>query len=349
MAFAGVSGDFNQLHINEQWVTANTPFTGRIAHGLLVLAISSGLATPGMDDVETIAYLEASRKFTGPTYPGDTIHTVTTVVDTRPSRSRPGMGVLTTTRRRRQPARRGRADRHRRGDDHLPAGGGLMRRLEGRVAIVTGAGSGIGAATARRLADEGAHVVCADLDLAGAQALAAEIAGAAVEHDVARRDSWEALRGDRRRRRHPGQQRRRDARPIAAEDDRRGVADRHRHPPEGDVARLPARGAVDARARRRRDREPVQRGPARRLRPVELQRREGRHRRPHAHRRARARAARHPLQRGRAGRDRHADDARRAAGREGRLDPEHPAAPVRASRRRSPRRSRSWCPTTRRT
>jgi len=39
MAFAGVSGDFNQLHINEQWVTANTPFEGRIAHGLLVLAI----------------------------------------------------------------------------------------------------------------------------------------------------------------------------------------------------------------------------------------------------------------------------------------------------------------------
>ncbi len=97
MAFAGVSGDFNQLHINEQWVTANTPFTGRIAHGLLVLAISSGLATPGMDDVEVIAYLEASRKFVGPTYPGDTIHTVTTVLDTRPSRSRPGMGVLTTS------------------------------------------------------------------------------------------------------------------------------------------------------------------------------------------------------------------------------------------------------------
>ena len=85
MAFAGVSGDFNQLHINELWVTANTPFRGRIAHGLLVLAISSGLATPGMDDVEVIAYLEASRKFVGPTYPGDTIHAVTTVLDTRRS------------------------------------------------------------------------------------------------------------------------------------------------------------------------------------------------------------------------------------------------------------------------
>ena len=68
-----------------------------------------------------------------------------------------------------------------------------MRRLEDRVAVVTGAASGIGAATARRLASEGAHVFCADRDLAGAQATAAEVAGAAVEHDVAQRGSWEAL------------------------------------------------------------------------------------------------------------------------------------------------------------
>ena len=40
----------------------------------------------------------------------------------------------------------------------------ICRRLVGRTAVITGAGSGIGLATARRLASEGANVVCADID-----------------------------------------------------------------------------------------------------------------------------------------------------------------------------------------
>ena len=50
---------------------------------------------------------------------------------------------------------------------------------------MTGGASGIGAATARRLAAEGARVWVADIDLAGAQRVAGEIDGAAVEMDVA--------------------------------------------------------------------------------------------------------------------------------------------------------------------
>ena len=50
-------------------------------------------------------------------------------------------------------------------------------KLQGRVAIVTGAGSGIGAATAARFAAEGAAVVCVDLNGDAAEQTAAEIAG----------------------------------------------------------------------------------------------------------------------------------------------------------------------------
>lgn len=50
--------------------------------------------------------------------------------------------------------------------------------LQGRIALVTGAGSGIGAAGARKMASEGAHVVVTDRDGAAAQAVAEGIAAA---------------------------------------------------------------------------------------------------------------------------------------------------------------------------
>ncbi len=56
--------------------------------------------------------------------------------------------------------------------------------FSGKRAFVTGAGSGIGAAVARRLAREGAEVTLADIALQPVQAIAAEIGGHALELDV---------------------------------------------------------------------------------------------------------------------------------------------------------------------
>lgn len=58
------------------------------------------------------------------------------------------------------------------------------RRLEGRVAVVTGGASGIGLASVRRLADEGARIVIGDVDPESGEAAAAEVDGIFVKTDV---------------------------------------------------------------------------------------------------------------------------------------------------------------------
>jgi len=59
-----------------------------------------------------------------------------------------------------------------------------VERLAGRVAVVTGAGSGIGLATSRRFAAEGAKVVAVDMNPESGQAVATETGGIFVQADV---------------------------------------------------------------------------------------------------------------------------------------------------------------------
>ena len=79
----------------------------------------------------------------------------------------------------------------------------LSRSIEGKVAVVTGAASGMGRATAILLADEGAKVAALDRDAAKLEAVVAEIAGAgreavAVPVDLAEGDATDAAMADAR-------------------------------------------------------------------------------------------------------------------------------------------------------
>jgi NAD(P)-dependent dehydrogenase (short-subunit alcohol dehydrogenase family) len=59
-----------------------------------------------------------------------------------------------------------------------------MERLQDRVAVITGGGGGIGAATARRFAQEGARVVVVDLSDEAGQSVADEVGGIYLHADV---------------------------------------------------------------------------------------------------------------------------------------------------------------------
>jgi len=68
-----------------------------------------------------------------------------------------------------------------------------MQRLQDRVAVITGAGSGIGLATARRMAAEGAVIVAVDIDETAGAKVAAETGGTFVAADVSREDDVQRL------------------------------------------------------------------------------------------------------------------------------------------------------------
>ena len=157
-------------------------------------------------------------------------------------------------------------------------------RLEGKTALVTGAGSGIGKCIAETYAREGARVALADIDFDAAKSAARAIGNNAIAMrcDVTQKGRFR--RGGRRdaggvrRARHSGQQCRHDPRQQADARDQRGRIRPHlRGQREGRVSRLPGGGAGVPQARRRRHHQyRLDRGIAAAAGTVGLQRHQGR-------------------------------------------------------------------------
>lgn len=72
----------------------------------------------------------------------------------------------------------------------------MTGRVAGKIALITGAGMGLGRESARRLASEGAHVICTDIDAALAAEAAAEVGGRALAQDVSRLEDWQRVEAD---------------------------------------------------------------------------------------------------------------------------------------------------------
>jgi acyl dehydratase len=90
-----------QMHANREFMKKHSQFGERILGGPVVVAVASGIQYQShwhrfteKYQVKAIAAVGVDAKYRGPVLPGDTLYVDVCLADARPSKSRPGQGVL---------------------------------------------------------------------------------------------------------------------------------------------------------------------------------------------------------------------------------------------------------------
>jgi len=95
--FAGISGDFHKLHTDAEYARHHTPHGRRIAHGMLVVSVTTGLLARSefMRAIETstLGVREIACQFKRPVFIGDTVRVIARITECSESR-KPGRGAI---------------------------------------------------------------------------------------------------------------------------------------------------------------------------------------------------------------------------------------------------------------
>ena len=97
--FINTVGMTEVLFTNYEFIKNESPTKGRVAPGSLVFSMAEGLLTQSTMQGVGLAFLNMSLDIKGPTFAGDTIHVECEVIESRPSNSRPGCGLVRTRNR----------------------------------------------------------------------------------------------------------------------------------------------------------------------------------------------------------------------------------------------------------
>jgi len=97
--FINTIGMTEVLFTNYEFIANESPTKRRVAPGSLVFGMAEGLLTQSTMQGVGLAFLNMTLDIKGPTFAGDTIHVECEVIESRPSNSRPGCGLVRTRNR----------------------------------------------------------------------------------------------------------------------------------------------------------------------------------------------------------------------------------------------------------